>query len=311
MVQMLASQAAGFRLGRIVALLMLPIIWLSFLVVTDAFRELRQTAITSDGLSLMDKAFHLMLSRLSEGEPQSANFTINEQDVSLAVSVGVSKEFDLVQRLASQPDADKQDILQKTVALVTAIGNGPAAASLSDVESRALAMAASTVMPQALAAFGQIKILSSASLQAPEEADQKFPEIATQAAVLQFNARQLDNLVVRARSQTADTARYSDLLRLTSRLNFDAGYFKVLLFNKASDSHLVMGQVNGAVEEAGSKWSGTIAKGWDSLLGQLKTLNEQRRNEVSKRAYRTLGLVVLSVLFSIATAISRLDSVIT
>ena len=308
MVQMLASQAAGFRLGRIVALLLVPIIWLSFVVASEAFRELHQTEITSDGLSLMDKAFHLMLGQLSQSEPQSAKFTINEQDVPLAASVGVSKEFEVVQRLASQPDADTRDILEKTVAFMTAIGNGPAAASLSDVESRTLATAASTVMPQALAAFGQIKVLSAESLQAPEEADQKFPEIATQAAVLQFNARQLDNLVVRARSQTADTARYSDLLRLTSRLNFDAGYFKVLLFNKTSDSHLMMGQVNGAVEESGAKWNGTIAKGWDTLLAQLKTLNEQRRSEASNRAYRTLGLGLLSVLFSIATAISMFRS---
>ena len=256
----------------------------------------------------MDKAFHLMLNRLGQGEPQSANFAINEQDAPLAASVGVSKEFDIVQRLAAQPDADTQDVLQKTVILMTAIGNGPAAASLSDVEGRSLAMAASTVMPQALAAFGQIKALSAASLQAPEESDQRFPEIASQAAVLQFNARQLDNLVVRARGQTVDTAHYSDLLRLTSRLNFDAGYFKVLLFNKASDSHFMMGQVNGAVEEAGSKWSGTIAKGWDSLLAQLKTLNEQRRSEASNRAYLTLGLSLLSVLFSLATAISMFRS---
>ena len=308
MVQMLASQAAGFRLGRIVALLLLPIMGLSFVIVTDAFRELHQTKITSNGLSLMDKAFHLMLNRLGQGEPQSANFAINEQDAPLAASVGVSKEFDIVQRLAAQPDADTQDVLQKTVILMTAIGNGPAAASLSDVEGRSLAMAASTVMPQALAAFGQIKALSAASLQAPEESDQRFPEIASQAAVLQFNARQLDNLVVRARGQTVDTAHYSDLLRLTSRLNFDAGYFKVLLFNKASDSHFMMGQVNGAVEEAGSKWSGTIAKGWDSLLAQLKTLNEQRRSEASNRAYLTLGLSLLSVLFSLATAISMFRS---
>ena len=308
MVQMLASRVAGFRLGRIVALLLLPIIWLSFVIVTDAFRELHQTKITSNGLFLMDKTFHLMLDRLGQGEPQSANFVINQQDAPLAASVGVSKEFDLVQHLASRPDADTQDVLQKTVALMTAIGNGPAAAGFSDVESRELAMAASTVMPQALAAFGQIKVLSAESLQAPEEMDQRFPEIATQAAVLQFNARQLDNLVVRARGQAADITPYSDLLRLTSRLNFDAGYFKVLLFGKSADSHLMMGQVNSAVEEAGSKWSGTIAKGWDTLLGRLKTLNDQHRIDASKRAYRTLGLGVLAVLFSIATAISMFRS---
>ena len=308
MVQMLASHAAGFRLGRIVALLLLPLLWLSFVVVDDGFRQLRGTEITSNGLALMDKVFHLMLNRLNKNDDHHVPFSFTASDEQLAVSAGVSKEFKLAQIAVSKVEPDQQEILQKSLTLMTAIGNGPVANSLSSIESRALATAASTVMPSALASFGQIKELSAASMQSPDGTNEKFPEIASNAAILQFSARQLDDLVLRARSQSSDTQAYSDLLRLTSRLNFDSGYFKVLLFGQGVDSHLMMGKVNNAVEEAGSKWSGTLSKGWDGLELRLQSLNDLRREDASKRAYRTLGLVVLAVLFSIGTSLSLFRS---
>ena len=306
MVQMLASHAAGFRLGRIVALLLLPMLWLSFVIVNDGFRQLHETGVTRNGLALMDKAFHLMQNRLNQGDGHGVSFTADDEQ--LAVSAGVSKEFKLVQAAISSSAPDQQDILQKSLTLMTAIGNGPMANSFSDIESRALATAASTVMPSALAAFGQIENLSATSMHSADNAKEKFPEIASSAAVLQFSARQLDNLVVRARSQSADTPAYSDLLRLTSRLNFDSGYFKILLFGQGTDSPLMMGQVNNAVEEAGTKWSGTLAKGWDGLLARLQTLNNTRRDEANQQALRTLGLAALAVLFSVGTAISMFRS---
>ncbi len=308
MVQMLASHAAGFRLGRVVALLLLPMLWLSFVIVNDGFQQLRETEITSNGLTLLDKAFHLMLSQLNKGDARGNAILFTAADEQVAASAGVSKELKLLETAVSKVDPDPQDILQKSLSLMTAIGNGPMANSLADIESRALATAASTVMPNALVAFGQVKELSGVIMQTQNEASEKFPEIASSAAVLQFNARQLDNLVVRARSQSTDTPAYSDLLRLTSRLNFDSGYFKVLLFGQGGDSHLMMGQVNNAVEEAGAKWSGTLSKGWEGLQLRLQSLNDLRRKDASNLAYRTLCLALLAVLFSLGTSISLFRS---
>ncbi len=308
MVQMLASQAAGFRLGRIVALLLLPLLWISFVVVNDGFQQLRGTEITSNGIALMDKVFHLMLNRLNRGDDHREEFSFTPADEQLADSAGVIKEFKLAQVAVSKAQPDPQEILQKSLALMKSIGTGPMANSLADMESRALVTAASTVMPSALASFGEISELTAASLQTPDRANEKFPEIVSNAAVLQFSARQLDDLVVRARSQSSDTQAYSDLLRLTSTLTFDSGYFKVLLFGQAADSHLMMGNVNNAIAEAGFKWSGTLSKGWDNVRFRLKSLNQAHRENASALAYRTLGLAVLAVLFSVGTSISLFRS---
>ena len=308
MVQMLASHAAGLRLGRIVALLLLPLLWFSYVIVSDGFQQLHATQITSNGLALMDKVFQLMQERLGQVQNNRALISFKTDDDLMADSVGAAKEFEQLKHVLAKQENATQEILQQSLALLTTIGNGPAAAGFSNGESRALAMAASMVMPQALTAFGQIKEDSAASLNNGADPNQKLPEIATQADVLQFSAQQLDKLVKRARSQSSDTTAYSDLLRLTSQLNFDSGYFKVLLSSQGGDNHVMMGQVNNAMEVAASKWSGTLAKGWDRLIVRLRDLNDDRSAEASGRAYRTLALAVCAVLFSIVTAYSMFRS---
>ena len=177
MVQMLASQAAGFRLGRIVALLLLPLLWLSFVVVNDGFQQLRGSEITSNGLTLLDKVFDLMLNRLNKSDDHRVPFSFTPADEQLAASVGVLKEFKLAQKAVSKVEPDQQEILQNSLALMTATGNGPMANSLSNIESRALTTAASTAMPSALASFGQIEELTAAFMQAPDSTNEKFSEI--------------------------------------------------------------------------------------------------------------------------------------
>ena len=308
MVQMLASRAAGFRLGRLVVLLLLPIFWLSYVIVSDAFNQLQATSVTSNGLLLLDKSFHLMLDRLGQADERQKASIFNNGDKQLAASVGVAKEFEQLQTALEKQGNTTQEILQKTMVLMTTIGNGPAAAGYSDVESRALVMAASTVMPNALSAFGQIKELVASSTAGDNSAAPKLTEIATQADVLQINAQQFQTLMVRAWTHSSETEKYSKLLVLSSRLGFDSGYFKVLLSGQTGNNVSMMGQVNDAVDEAAIKWSGTLSKGWDSLLSRLTSINAERAAESSKRAYRTLGLGVLAVLFSLGTSVSMFRS---
>lgn len=308
MVQMLASHAAGFRLGRVVGLLLLPIFWLSFVIVNDAFNQLQATQVTSNGLLLMDKSFHLMLNKLGQTNEHQKDLVFSNEDSSLAASVGVAREFDQLKTALAKQENATQEILQKALVLMTTVGNGPAAAGFFDVESRALVMAASTVMPNALSAFGQIKELVATSTNSDNLPDEKLPEIATQADVLQFNAQQFQTLVVRARGHSSETEDYSNLLALSSRLGFDSGYFKVLLSGQSGNSNLMMGQVNVAVGDAALKWSGTLAKGWDGLLSRLNAINDDRAAEARKRAFRTLSLGILAVLFSIGTSVSMFRS---
>ncbi len=309
MVQMLASHAAGFRLGRIVGLLLIPIFWLAYLLASATLIQLADSRATGQGLTLLDRSFNLMLEAAIDHKVSAKLAqSFKDEGAPLAVSLGVTKEFGQVQHLLGVAEPDTQQIMQKSQELMSAIGSGSAANGDVDAESRELILGASTFMPQALLAFARIKQLSTDISASPDTETQKFPEIVSQAAVLQFNARQLDMLVVRARSRSSQTSAYSELLKLTSRLNFDSGYFKVLLFDRGTENNLKMGQVASAVDEAGAKWSGTLAKGWEDLQMRLFNLNDARRTSLINGAVRSFGLSIAAILFSLFTSISMFRS---
>ena len=304
MVLMLASHAAGFRLGRVIALLLIPICYFGYVLATETLREQALIDENRAGAVLMEYTYQLMLDQVDGWSASNKQDVLLQKGPSLAATTGVAKEFGQLEMALKSPTADKLEKLQKAANLMMAVGSGTAMNDAGNRELNLLADAASSVLPRLMVNFNRLHEIAEATMLDKQEQTAKLPEIESTAAILEFLARELDNATLRARANGNDIKAYSSLLQQTSKFNFDATYFKLQLFDHTGDDAERLRNLESAILAQKSKWIAQFQRSWEGLNNRRQILTDLRQAELHYWEWRTLAIAFGAITLGLGTAVS-------
>jgi signal transduction histidine kinase len=304
MVKILASHAAGYRLARIIGFLMIPIFYLSFVLISDTLHERASLRANRDALQLMDLTFQTMLDYAGGSSISDQRARLLEQGPVLAASVGVKPEFQALQKAFELQESSRQDILQKAASLMMALGNGPGMNIGGDREANGLAMMSGDLLPHMVLNYNQIHMAIATSMADHDMIAQKLPDIASGATTLEFIARQLAMDTVQARALSDNPTAYSRLLQTSWWLTFDAAHDRGLAFGNHDDSVGTVHNLESAMSDVSHKWITTVGSVWNDIDTRLVEISNNKQSELNSWSLKTLGFSMVAILLGLGAAVS-------
>ncbi len=284
--------------------MLIPIFYLSFVLVSDTLHERAALRANRNALQLMDFTFQTMLD-LAEGWSASDHRTqLLAQGPALAEGVSVVPEFQALQKAFAAKDSTKREILQKGAALMTALGDGPGRTIGANREASALSMLGAELLPRLVLNFEQLHRTTEDSMMDHEMATQKLPDIAAGATTLEFLARQLGVGTVQARAASDMPSAYNRLLQTSWWLTFDAAHDKALAFSSHEDSASAVRGLESAMNFSAHKWVSTVQSAWNDVDARLVDISNAKQNELNAWTYRTLGFSLVAIILGLGAAVS-------
>ncbi|MDE2384281.1 MAG: HAMP domain-containing histidine kinase [Alphaproteobacteria bacterium] len=304
MTQLLASHIAGFRLARIILLLLIPIGYFGFEVSMQTARELQLARSNRSGMTLMDLTFRTMQDYAEGLNADREKKLLGEYGPGLAVAAGVGNEYDqFAKALAEDPPMPKE-VLQKATALMGAVGGGVAMNDAGNREANTLADLAGFSAPKILTSYAALRDNAQASMADATMLKMKQTDLAYTASTLEFMSRELGTSTVQARAVSADPFFYSRLLQTTWWLTFEAAHFRAQLFDTTTDSATAVGKLNAGIDEDARKWFDTLDQTWTDIRARMNIIADGRARELNNWIYRTLAIALGATVLGIGTAVS-------
>ncbi len=304
MVKILASHAAGYRLARIIAFLMVPIFYLSFLLISNAVHERAALRANRDALQLMDLTFQTMLDYAEGGSASDHRTQLIGEGAALAKDVGVIPEFQALQKAFDSQDTSKHDILQKAANLMIALGDGPGMNIGGDREANGLAMMSGELLPHLVLNYDQLHRNVESSMLDHEMIAQKLPDIVSGAITLEFMSRQLGTGTVQARAVSPNPSAFNHLLQTTWWLTFDAAHNRGIAIGNHDDSASAVRDLESAMNGATHKWVSTVGNIWSDIDSRLMEISKSRQSELDSSALKTMGFSLVAILLGLGAAVS-------
>lgn len=302
--RMLASRLAGLRLGLIVALLLVPVIYFGSVLLLGAMRELALARAGAAGMRLMDVTFNVMVD-INDGWSASDHAdSLIADGGNLATAAGVTPEYDALAKVLSASEVNKEAALSAAASLMQAIGTGAAVNDPGNREANILAGTGSQVLPRILLNYRQLSSMAQDSMMDPDMAKEKLPQLAEGISELAYHAREFEAGVLGARTLSADPEGYSRLLGTSPKLNFNSSYFRILLYGKGEDHAAAVRDLASALLSQHGEWDRHFLDLWADIRDRLDNLNAARFSALKRWAISVFAVAGLTVALGLGTALN-------
>ncbi len=308
MVQMLASRAAGLKLGRIIAALLIPIGFFSFILVSDARHEQELTHANREGRKLMDLTLRAMFDIIDGWSAPDHRNDLLVRGAALAETAGVAAEFDQMQKSLNNSTVSQHDILQQGAKLMTAISSGAGMNDAGNREANILAGLAGDALPQAIINFEDLHHSAARALFDTDLLDQKMPDIAVSVSALEFSAREVAARTVQARASSESQADYSRLLQTTWWLQFDAAHLRMVALAPGTENSKKIRDLESNMLTSSHKWVTTLQSVWSDVNARLAKISDARQAVLTSSNYRNMAICIAAVVMGLGMAISMFRS---
>ncbi len=308
MVQMLASHAAGYRLLRVIALLLIPITYLGFELGADAWHESKLAKASRDGTTLVGLVLPVMVDVASGWSVSDKSKTLLEQGPALAASAHVADEFEQLQLVLGRPNSDKASIMQAGSAVMAAVGTVSGLNETGNREASALVAASTQIMPELLTNFVKLnRQVENASADA-QNLDMKFNSLIFSSGFLDAVAREFVDGIAEARGNSDDSEVYAGIAQKTSALVFDASHLKSILMSQDRSRAEMVRALHSALLASNQRWSASLTAIWSAIDVRLSAVANARHSKLMSWIFRTLAISLSAIVLGAGTAVSMFRS---
>ena len=308
MVQMLASRAAGLKLGRIIAALLIPIGIFSFILISNARHDQQLTRANRDGRMLMDLTLRTMFDIIDGWSAPDHRNDLLARGAALAETAGVSTEFEQMQKSLNSPTVSQHDILQQGAKLMTGISSGAGMNDAGNREANILAGLAGDALPQAIINFEDLHQSAARALFDTDMLDQKMPGISVSVSALEFSARDVAARTLQARASSEVAGDYSRLLQTTWWLKFDAAHLRTVALVPGNANAIKIRDLESNMLTSSHKWVTTLQSVWGDINARLAKISDARQAVLTSSNFRNLAICIAAVVMGLGMAISMFRS---
>ena len=299
MVNILASRAAGYKLGLALFLLLVPIGYFGTVLTLDSLRKFGLAQANGAAVNLVDITFRSMIDLTKGWSVSDQQKQLLADGPDLAKTAGVLPEFEILRDVMLSSNADRGVTLAKANELLLAMSDGPLLNEAGNREANAMARAGGMLLPAILINYREMQAVADGSMLSVDMATKNVVTLSGLAAALSHSSDEFKSSIKMARASADKSSDYSFLQRNSSHLSKGSDSFKALAFDQQLDPLSKMQQAASALRAANSTFLPDILTTWVELHDRLSAISDTRMSELRFWIARTLGWSVASVVFSL------------
>ncbi len=308
MVQVLASRAAGFRLGLVVVLLLVPFLYFGSVITSNALYDYRLAKANAAAVQLADFTFRDMVDIASGWSVSDQQKELLKTGPGLAELADAKPEFERLTNWLVLHPSDRAVSLGAGHRLLAALSDGALMNDPGNREANSMAHAAAMSLPSVLVNFHELQVLTDGAMHSAARAKQDIPRVDTLAAELAFITREFGMVTGNAKAMSTAPQNYDAIIDNAKNLHADALSFKSILLDESLDPLERMQKVSGALRAANVNWTQNILDNWTKLDERFSALSDKRIRDLQVWIGRTIILAIAATLVSLGLAIRMFNS---
>jgi signal transduction histidine kinase len=316
MVRIIASRAAGAKLGGLMAIILLPLLYMATYIVADLRLQSSGASAEVRGTRMLQLLVPMMLDAADKQQKTANIDRLLNEGPALADQMGISLDFNNLLVSLSMAKPDNVAVLTRSTRLARYIADASGFTKDGNPEAVQLALIATQDIPQIVRAFGELRQLASFAANGEDPEGKYSKNILMGIGQLSVLTADLRRNVKRAAEFSPDAKIYEPLESSEVEINNGLNALKA----HAEGNFLQAEEMNSALavhlNNLTPVWLAEYKTLWDQAGQRFETLIETNRAQNQQKVWKISGICLATILLALglslhmfSTTFKRLDEV--
>ena len=301
MVKFINARAAGYRLAWIVAVLLIPIVYLGIAVGSNLRRDLSAIVQENIGAEYLNLIGPVIVDAAARDMTNKSNSSLNKFSAAISQDIGLSAlNNNLLLSLAfREPDHDA--VLSQAVALARETGKSSGITYDADPESYHVGIINTEDLPRVIADFDHLKDVVLVAVS--NSTDQNSNQITLAIGNLSSSLWRLEASIASARQKSSSPEFYVDILNRTDLIQKDMNHLSDIGMGMSmvGQQHIKTELID-KINMVDSRWMSDFRFESEKFRQRFGYLLQERNAEIHNRILRILLTSFATVLLGLGSA---------
>ncbi len=307
MVKIISAKTAGYRLASIIAVLLIPILYLGANIGIGLRNDLTKLTQETHGADYLNLIGPIMLDAAAHDVSESSKSGLTKFSPSISQEIGLAPQNNnlLISLAYKVPSRDA--IVNQTVALALETGKSSGISYDADPESYHVGIINTEDLPRVVADFYHLK---SEVLNASSNATDQNANLITQAiGNLSSSLSRLEVSIASAKQNSSEPDRYLEITDRTSLIQKDMSHLSYIGMGMSmSGQQHIKAELIDKINSVNLRWMSDFRFESEKFRQRFSYLLQNRHAEISSRVLQIILTSVATVLFGLGSAIAMYRS---
>lgn len=314
--RVIASRAAGAKLGGLMAIILVPLLYMATYIVADLRAQSAQASAEVRGTKMLQLLVPMMLDAADKQRNTETMNHLMEEGPALADQLGISLDFNNLMVSLSMARPDNVAVLTRSAGLARYIADASGFTKDASPEAVQLALIATQDIPQIITAFGQLRQLAGVAASGEDVQGKSSKSVLMGIGQISVLAADLRRNIQRAAEFSPDLKVYQALQKSEGEINKGLVDLKEL----ANHEFLQPNEMNMALsvhlDNLTPIWLAEYKTLWELAGDRFNSLVETNREQNLQKAWKISAICAATILLGLglslrmfSTTFKRLDDV--
>lgn len=311
MVKIINARTAGYRLAWIVAVLLIPIIYMGIHIGTALRADYVTIQSEIAGSNYINVLSPIMLDAVDQKAAPNTKNVFKRDAVDYAAKLGLTKENQNLIQLMNNSDVDHDRIISQSLNLHSRVGAVSRISYTSDPESYHIGVLITEDVPKAISDFNHLKdvVLNASS----EERNHDANQIVLALGSLTSSMKRTQGSIESARDAGIDRASYDEVLNRLTNIKTEMNHMAEIGMamgptSSAGGADFVKAALIHKINDVNQRWMAEFRFISEKLRQKFDASAQFRAGEIQARTLSTLLMSIATVFLGLGSAIAMYRS---
>lgn len=311
MVKIINARTAGYRLAWIVAVLLIPIIYMGIHIGTALRADYVTIQSEIAGANYINVLSPIMLDAVDQKAAPNTKNVFKRDAVDYAAKLGLTKENQNLIQLMNNSDVDHDRIISQSLNLHSRVGAVSRISYTSDPESYHIGVLITEDVPKAISDFNHLKdvVLNASS----EERNHDANQIVLALGSLTSSMKRTQGSIESARDAGIDRASYDEVLNRLTNIKTEMNHMAEIGMamgptSSAGGADFVKAALIHKINDVNQRWMAEFRFISEKLRQKFDASAQFRAGEIQARTLSTLLMSIATVFLGLGSAIAMYRS---
>jgi signal transduction histidine kinase len=311
MVKIINARTAGYRLAWIVAVLLIPIIYMGINIGRTLSADYQTIQSEIAGANFIDILSPVMLDAVDQEVLPTTKNQFEKEAGTYAEKLNLSKEYQNIIEFIKNQDVDHDTLISQSLSLHSRIGTSSKISYTSDPESYHIGVLITEDVPKAISDFHHLKdvVLNAASEIKNHDANQ----IVLALGNLTSSMKRLQGSLESAKDVSVDTDSYGEMLSRSASIKTEMNHMAEIGMamgpsSNAGGDDFVKSALIHKINNLNERWMADFRFTSEKLRQKFNASAQQRASAIKTRTLSTLLMSIATVFLGLGSAIAMYRS---
>jgi signal transduction histidine kinase len=311
MVKIINARTAGYRLAWIVAVLLIPIIYMGINIGRTLSADYQTIQSEIAGANFIDILSPVMLDAVDQEVLPTTKNQFEKEAGTYAEKLNLSKEYQNIIEFIKNQDVDRDTLISQSLSLHSRIGTSSKISYTSDPESYHIGVLITEDVPKAISDFHHLKdvVLNAASEIKNHDANQ----IVLALGNLTSSMKRLQGSLESAKDVSVDTDSYGEMLSRSASIKTEMNHMAEIGMamgpsSNAGGDDFVKSALIHKINNLNERWMADFRFTSEKLRQKFNASAQQRASAIKTRTLSTLLMSIATVFLGLGSAIAMYRS---